>query len=77
MYKIEKNVPIPEKANVVGRKSLYNFGGMEVGESFFVKGKKYAHIYSVAHSFSKRNKDSAWKFFVNEEESGTRIWRTK
>jgi hypothetical protein len=34
MFTVEKNIPIPESAN--GRKNLYPFSSMDVGDSFAV-----------------------------------------
>lgn len=39
---IEKNIPIPEK--VRGRKAKYEFGKMEIGDSFFAEGEASVQV---------------------------------
>lgn len=66
---IEKNVPIP----VGGRKSIYPFGEMEVGDSFFVPSIAAQTVRSAAHTYGLKHRV---KFSSYKEGDGVRIWRT-
>jgi hypothetical protein len=68
-YKIEKNVPIPEKK---GRKK-YPFGDMEIGDSFVMQ-KVITTANSIARSYGNRHKVRFTCYAISENK--TRVWRT-
>lgn len=74
--KIEKNVPIPDNKKK-GRKAMYPFHIMNVGDSFFVDDTLPRSLYQTSRTFANRN-SLDWKFKAYKEgENGTRIWRIK
>ena len=72
---IETHIPLPPKPRK-GRKSLYPFAGMAVGDSFAVpSGSRVAAASSAAAYFVSRNPGAA--FTRRGEAAGqTRFWRT-
>lgn len=83
MYKIEKNIPITNKA---GRKKslLFPFDEMEVLDSFYVylDENEYKDISSLRSTITKeisryvkQNPDT--KFKTSADETGIRVWRIK
>lgn len=71
MFPVEKSVPIPKTRN----NSLYPFGQMEVGDSFFIPdaGKSTAaSIRACASAFGKKNNR---KFSCRQVDGGVRVWR--
>lgn len=78
MISIQKNVPVPPPA--VGRKRIYPFPEMEVGDSFFKQADNPELLRgSIAGSASQYAKASGKKFIsriVHEGSvTGIRIWR--
>lgn len=72
--KIEKNVPVPEKA---ASTSQYPFSQMEVGDSFYAE-KKPSTVYGSSNSFKKGKKEYyEWEFSSRKEGTGSRTWRLK
>lgn len=65
---IEKSVPIP--TNGPGRRSIYPWGQMELGDSFFVPGKKL--MDKQVHVRARRD---GRKYLVRSEGDGQRVWR--
>lgn len=67
MIPIDKNMPIPPRAQ---RK--YPWGEMEIGDSFFVKGRNvkdfHAQIYMAGRRFKR-------KFALRKTDEGIRVWR--
>lgn len=72
MYKVEKNVPIPTDS----RAAKYPFGGMQVGDSFFVpvEDATYTSVAGSAYGYARRH---GMKMSVAKEDTGTRVWRTE
>ena len=70
--KIEKGVPIPDRGQ--GRPSIYPWNDMEVGDSFFAKGKSAKKFSGVA---AKAGIIRGWKFSIRTVEGGCRVWRVK
>jgi hypothetical protein len=64
MYKIESNVPMPNK---------YPFEDMNVGDSFYVQGDKKA-ITNVRVSANAYKKKTGCKFLTKTDLTGVRIW---
>jgi hypothetical protein len=71
MYKIEKNIPMPEGR---GRKKKYPFEEMESGDSFFVKcGKK--EVAAVRAAVLKENRACmTHKWSTRTVDGGLRVW---
>lgn len=71
---IDKNVPMPEDTRTTA--STYPFEQMEVGDSFFVPGKKRTQMDNACGHWRKKK---GWKFTVNarteEGVLGCRVWR--
>lgn len=68
MFEIEKNVEVPTSA------SMYPFGQMEIGDSFFVPEAKHGGCAAAAYKFAREN---GVKFSFRKVEGGRRIWRVK
>lgn len=74
MLKVEKNIPIPARTKTGGRKPLYPWGKMEVGDSFaFPKTTKKTTASSLAYRQGKMNHK---KFAIRVMAEGIRCWRT-
>lgn len=69
--KIDHNIPVPPRG---GR---YPFAEMQVGDSFFVAGKKPGTLLSASFAFRKKNDVLDRKFSARSENYGARIWRIK
>lgn len=79
---IEKGIPLPEERKFGTRASLYPFDGMEVGDSFFVHGKRPGTVSTACTNRSKKHKEQGLKYVARvwQEPCGTkgvRVWRTK
>lgn len=77
MIKIEKGIPVPSKK--LGRKRIYPFDQMNVGDSFSFEAAKSTSVYVSAKNFATASGKN-WKFTVRREgrRAGTdiaRIWR--
>ena len=73
MFKIEKNIPLPQ--DLRGRGGKYPWREMEIGDSFFISNEEtnQTRIHSAPSYFSLRN--PAYKFRVRKVAGGYRIWR--
>lgn len=71
MYKIQKNIPIPTKMST-GRKSIYPFESMDIGDSFAAPAGK---AKSVRSKVTKENKLGDKKFTVRTIDKYIRVWR--
>lgn len=73
---IEKNIPITRKS--VGRKRLYRFELMEVGDSFKLPASRRNNVLSSARDFNFV-RGYKWKFTTRkiEGEDNIRVWRVK
>jgi len=71
-YKIEKDVPLPE-AYQGGRKTIYPYASMEVGDSFFVPNTTQRQISGSVQTYQKLH---GVKFATRKDGDGVRIWRT-
>lgn len=73
MFKIEKNVPIPERPSPI---SKYPFADMNVGDSFFVPEAQARRLQSAIQIFRRRaGKDK--KYIARNVEGGARCWRVR
>lgn len=75
MYAIEKNVPMITKARP-GRKSVYPFREMKLGDSFAIPTQPIAKKVAAAASHHARRYGKA-KFSVCKHKSAWRCWRVK
>ena len=69
--KIEKSIPLPSRGR--GRKPIYPFGDMDVGDSFAVSGLEN-RVTSAASWFGKRH-GKKFTLRTNSETGETRVWR--
>jgi hypothetical protein len=75
MYKIEKNIVIPDKHHRKG-KHQFPFNEMKVGDSFVASVVQ--NILSAAGSAFCKTHQSNWKFTTQKvTTTSTRIWRIK
>jgi len=65
-YTIESGIPVPP------RNGKYPWKKLEVGQSFFIKGKNYRQLNPAARSYGKRHKMA---FRVVNTPKGVRCWR--
>ena len=78
MYKVEKDVPIPENVSR-GSKSKYPWDEMEVGDSFFVADadkRKKKSISATISQHRKLNKNFG-RFVTRSIDGGLRVWRVE
>lgn len=68
MVKIDKNIPIPTFNN------KYPLGLLEVGDSFFIKGKNISDISSTISQYGRRK---GTKFISRSVDNGVRVWRVQ
>lgn len=66
MYRIEKNHPIPEQK----RATKFPWADMEVGDSFFVKGRK-----STSFAVPRKFRQNGFKVRAAVRDGGVRVWR--
>jgi hypothetical protein len=73
--KIEKNVPFPSRRN------KYPISDMEVGDSFFVPGKKSTQAGAIVFKHVQKGKKFSSRTCTQEVNgetvNGVRIWRIK
>lgn len=72
-YKIEKNIPMPNK-----RSAKYPWHDMEVGDSFLITDAgrtKAGYFVNYSHWASKKNAPK--KFAQRTEGQALRVWRIK
>jgi len=72
MIKIDKKIPIPETRQ--GRKSLYPFESMKVGDSFEVSVDDRTTLGNSARQWAQRKKNG-FKFTTSAVGKKVRIWR--
>lgn len=72
MIKIEKGVEMPKGRQ--GRKQIYPWDDMEVGDSFKVQGKSQKDL-SPSASFAGKRRGK--KFSARNVDGGVRVWRVE
>lgn len=72
-YKVDKNIPIPEKTIFCNRK--YPFNEMQIGDSFLVKNKSMPVVSAAKSGFVKKNPN--YQFTMRKVKDGIRVWRIK
>jgi len=61
-FEIRKNRPIPKRVKP-GKKRVYPFDELEVGDSFFVEGRSYQALASCIRWFQTHQEESPpWRF---------------
>jgi hypothetical protein len=70
VVKIDKGIPLPKKGNTSG----LPFADLNVGDSFFIEGKRPSEVSNLRTYFQKKLKV---KFASRMVDGGTRIWRIK
>lgn len=71
MYKIEKNIPIPQRLGI-----QFNFREMEVGDSILIPCEPDSLEKSrAASALGKFKKETGLKFVTRQMPEGMRIWR--
>lgn len=74
-FKIEQGVPMPQAR---GAEMVYPFEKMEVGDSFYVEGKKGATINGAIQAYIRKEiiaSGCTKKFACRSDAKGVRIWR--
>jgi hypothetical protein len=75
MYEVKNNIP-PPKVSGRGRKNVYPFHTMQVGEYFevpFEKGKQ-SSLMACAKNFCNRRQPT-WMFTSSVVDGVVRVWR--
>lgn len=75
MFEIQKGVPIPPRKRKNGVDSKYPFAAMDVGDSFFVPGRK-PEAFRVS---AQRFRPARFRPLASVEDgiTGVRVWRIK
>lgn len=74
MIPIDKGIPIPTRCRGrAGRRLLFPFADMEIGDSFFVAGA----ASSVESAASRYGQKLGRKFTARYVDGGVRVWRIK
>ena len=74
MIKIDKNVPLP---NPDGFQGKYPWRKMEVGDSFFVVGKKTNSLTGCAYKLKELGMRFAFRTVTEDGVKGVRAWRVE
>jgi len=69
VFKIEKNVPAPIKRHP---STIYPYGEMEVGDSFFAPEEMKTRLRTAATVFKRK---TGRNFTIRQVEGGIRVWR--
>ena len=69
--KIDKGIPVPPRGN--NRSTKYPYQQLEIGDSFYVKGKTAAKFSASAYTQARKH---GIKLTVRNEKDGVRVWRT-
>lgn len=72
--KIEKGVAPPQQTKRIGLQKSMPLDEMEVGDSFFVQGRKKSTVYQMVIIWEK-TKNRHCEFLFAEVENGVRVWR--
>lgn len=74
---VENGIPLPKGYGGPGRRCVYPWGQMKVGNSFFISNEDVSEggLRSAASYASSR---SGWgRFYVGKVEGGFRVWRVE
>lgn len=70
---IDKGIPIPKKAG--GRKPVWPFAQMEIGDSFFMAGDRIKCQRALANAAQHYQRKTGAVFVTRAMDGGARIWR--
>lgn len=73
MFEIRKDIPLWHNERVGGRKAIYPWNKLEVGDSFFVPNIPVKRVSSAASAAARSR--SGVKYAVRTENDGARVWR--
>lgn len=75
-FQIDTDIPMPTVTR--SRQSKYPWGKLEVGNSFFIKGRKPQSISTTRRYAQKKyNAQYTAQLVTENEVQGTRVWRIK
>lgn len=80
MKKIDKNVPLPAETRGkkhIGAKRKYDFGGMDIGDSFTMNYSERMSVYSCLRDYNKVNGTTIKIQTAKEGEEVYRCWRVE
>lgn len=70
---VDHDVPIPVGAKSKrGRPPKYPWADLEVGDSFFVKGKRPIDLGEITQRMARR---TGFRFITRTVQGGVRVWR--
>jgi hypothetical protein len=70
---IEKGIPLPQEAR--GRRRLWPFADMEIGDSFFLPGESAECQRVLRNASSHYQRKTGAVFATRSVEGGARVWR--
>lgn len=74
MVPVDKGIPIPAMTRGGPRHRMYPWASLEIGDSFFVKGRNGKGFSGMAASKGKTLKR---KFVCRNVDGGVRVWRVQ
>lgn len=80
MKQIDKNIPIPAETRGkkhIGAKRKYDFGKMEIGDSFIMNYSERMSVYSCLRDYNKNNGTAIKIKTAKEKEGQYRCWRVE
>jgi len=77
MIAIDKEIPIPESRKSTGRKRMYPFHDLDVGDSFFVETNEPHHRVKSLLQSVRKSRFPDKKFTTRIVNGGVRCWRVK
>jgi hypothetical protein len=73
MSAIEKGVPLPQDPR--GRRQIWPFADMEIGDSFFLAGESAKCQRALRNASSRYQRKTGAVFATRSVEGGARVWR--
>lgn len=70
---IDKDIPVPTEAR--GRKRIWPFADMEIGDSFFLAGDGVECQRTLASASTYYQRRHGMAFVTRKVEGGARVWR--
>jgi len=77
MIAIDKEIPIPESRKSTGRKRIYPFRELEIGDSFFVETEEPHHQVKLLLQSVRQSRFPDKKFTTRIVNNGVRMWRVE
>ena len=76
--KIEKNIPMPKKdGGSRGPKAAYDWGALNVGDSFTIDGTKRSGLFTSLRNYNKRSQTTIKIKTEIEGKNKYRCWRVE